>query len=189
MRTWRPEGQLARTATLALLLAAGAVSGQAPPEDADVEASFVCPGPDEPLPPPASDEQARERQQRERYRQVFPLYVAAAGLEVNERLPLPVEGLRIAQVADSWGRPRGGLTVTIVGGAGRRYYYAHLSAYAAIYESQRVTPETVIGFVGTSGNAGTTPPHLHFGVYESQDPEDPCGWDAIDPLPLLVNRD
>jgi hypothetical protein len=26
-------------------------------------------------------------------------------------------------------------------------------------------------------------------VYESRDPEDPCDWDAIDPLPMLADRD
>lgn len=210
--------------TFVLLANAGTVAGQAPPEGAQVEIPFVCPGPDEPLPPPDGEEETREREMRERYRQVFPLYVAAAGQEVDTRLLVPVAGLRVAQIADTWGGPRsggrrhegqdlfaplgtavlsasdgwlwrigertlGGLTVTVVGGGGRRYYYAHLSAYGDIYEGQQVTPETVIGYVGTSGNARSTPPHLHLGVYESQDPDDPCSWDAIDPLPLLVDRE
>jgi peptidoglycan LD-endopeptidase LytH len=81
----------------------------------------------------------------------------------------------------------GGLTVTIVGGGGRRYYYTHLEAtHPALHEGQFVTPDTVIGFVGTSGNAALTPPHLHLGVYEGD--EWACEWRAIDPLPLLVDR-
>ncbi len=218
-----------RTALLLAVLAvtsvlAGFAAGQAPPEGANVETPFICPGPDEPPPPPATEAEARERERRARYREVFPLYVAAAGPEIDTALQVPVDGLRVSQIADTWGGPRsggrrhegqdlfaptgtpirsatdgwiwrigertlGGLTVTIVGGGGRRYYYAHLSAYADVDEGQRVTPDTIIGYVGNTGNARTTPPHLHLGLYESQDPEDPCGWDAIDPLPLLVDRD
>ena len=206
-----------------LLLSSAAV-GQAPPQGADVETPFLCPGPDEPPPPPANEEEARERERRRAYYDLFPLYVAAAGPEIDTQLFVPVDGVRVSEIADTWGGPRsggrrhegqdlfaptgtpirsategyvwriaqrslGGLTVTIVGGGGRRYYYAHLSSYADIEEGQRVTPETVIGYVGNTGNARTTPPHLHLGVYESQrDPEDPCGWDAIDPLPYLVDR-
>jgi murein DD-endopeptidase MepM/ murein hydrolase activator NlpD len=40
-----------------------------------------------------------------------------------------------------------------------------------------VTTETVLGFVGTSGNAKGTPPHLHFGVYTQSG--------AINPLSLF----
>lgn len=216
---------------LLLLLVAAALAGlggvtvaQAPPEGANVETPFTCPGPDEPRPPPATEAEALEREIRARYREVFPLYVAAAGAAIDTALHVPVDGLRVRQIADTWGGPRsggrrhegqdlfaptgtsirsathgwiwrigertlGGLTVTVVGGGGRRYYYAHLSAYADVVEGQRVTPDTVIGYVGNTGNARSTPPHLHLGVYESQDAEDPCGWDAIDPLPLLVDRD
>lgn len=75
----------------------------------------------------------------------------------------------------------GGHTVSVVGAGGRIYYYAHLDSYApTIAEGDRVTTRTILGFVGTSGNAAGTPPHLHFGIY------DPSG--AINPLPLLTDR-
>ena len=60
----------------------------------------------------------------------------------------------------------GGNTISILGAGGRVYYYAHLEKYAEnLKVGDAVTTETVLGYVGTSGNAKGTPPHLHFGVY------------------------
>ena len=75
----------------------------------------------------------------------------------------------------------GGQTVSVIGAGGRVYYYAHLDSYAPeIEEGDYVTTRSVLGYVGTTGNAAGTPPHLHFGVYA------PGG--AINPLPLLSDR-
>jgi murein DD-endopeptidase MepM/ murein hydrolase activator NlpD len=83
--------------------------------------------------------------------------------------------------------PLGGMTVTIVGAAGWRFYYAHLSAYAEdLEEGQFVDTNTLLGYVGNTGNARTTPPHLHLGVYTGT--YESCDWNAIDPLPFLVDR-
>ncbi|GIW38558.1 MAG: hypothetical protein KatS3mg075_039 [Meiothermus sp.] len=82
----------------------------------------------------------------------------------------------------------GGLYVFVVGPGGWRYYYAHLDRYApGLQEGQRVTPQTLLGYVGNTGNARTTPPHLHFGVYAGS--RRTCDYRVIDPLPLLVDRD
>ncbi|MEE7548055.1 M23 family metallopeptidase, partial [Xanthomonas sp. Kuri4-1] len=40
-----------------------------------------------------------------------------------------------------------------------------------------VAPGTLLGEVGNSGNARSTPPHLHYGIYRRDG--------AYDPLPLL----
>ncbi len=75
----------------------------------------------------------------------------------------------------------GGQTVSVIGAGGRIYYYAHLSSYASnISISDHVTTQTVLGYVGTTGNATGTPPHLHFGVY--------APGRALNPLPLLIDR-
>lgn len=75
----------------------------------------------------------------------------------------------------------GGQTVSVIGSGGRVYYYAHLDSYArGIEVGDRVTTRTVLGYVGTTGNAQGTPPHLHFGVYTMTG--------AINPLPLLTDR-
>jgi len=75
----------------------------------------------------------------------------------------------------------GGQTVSVIGDGGRVYYYAHLDSYApSLAEGDSVTTKTVLGYVGTTGNAQGTPPHLHFGIYTSSG--------AINPLPLIVDR-
>jgi murein DD-endopeptidase MepM/ murein hydrolase activator NlpD len=48
---------------------------------------------------------------------------------------------------------------------GLRLYYAHLDEQR-VRTGQRVRRGDVIGTVGNTGNARTTPPHLHFGIYE-----------------------
>ena len=75
----------------------------------------------------------------------------------------------------------GGQTVSVIGAGGRVYYYAHLEDYAhGLAEGDWVTKQTLLGYVGTTGNAAGTPPHLHFGVYQT--------GGAVNPLPLLSDR-
>ena len=58
---------------------------------------------------------------------------------------------------------------------GRSLYYAHLNDWA-VTSGQAVKAGDVVGYVGNTGNARSTPPHLHFGIY-SRGP--------IDPLPAI----
>jgi murein DD-endopeptidase MepM/ murein hydrolase activator NlpD len=58
-----------------------------------------------------------------------------------------------------------------------RLYFAHLETQDVV-EGAWVEPGDRIGTVGNSGNARTTPPHLHFGVYAR-------GEGPIDPHPFL----
>jgi murein DD-endopeptidase MepM/ murein hydrolase activator NlpD len=75
----------------------------------------------------------------------------------------------------------GGQTVSVISAGGRVYYYAHLDRYAPnLAVGDPVTTRTVLGYVGTTGNASGTPPHLHFGIYTMSG--------AINPLPLLTDR-
>lgn len=60
---------------------------------------------------------------------------------------------------------------------GQSHYYAHLSRQA-VSTGQQVDAGEVVGYVGNTGNARTTPPHLHFGIYSR-------GEGPIDPLPFV----
>jgi murein DD-endopeptidase MepM/ murein hydrolase activator NlpD len=74
----------------------------------------------------------------------------------------------------------GGNRLWLTDEAGNAFYYAHLSAYApAALEGARVRAGQVIAFVGNTGDAITTPPHLHFEVH-------PGGGDSVDPYPYLI---
>jgi murein DD-endopeptidase MepM/ murein hydrolase activator NlpD len=63
------------------------------------------------------------------------------------------------------GADRGGLYVSIVGDDGVRYYGSHLSKVASgIEPGVRVVAGDLLGYVGTSGDARGTSPHVHYGI-------------------------
>jgi len=50
------------------------------------------------------------------------------------------------------------------------YYYAHLHAYhPSITEGMSIARGDTIGFVGTTGNAPASSPHLHFAIFRTDD--------------------
>ncbi|CAN5196158.1 hypothetical protein BH09MYX1_BH09MYX1_09200 [soil metagenome] len=57
---------------------------------------------------------------------------------------------------------RGGNVVFVLGSNAVLYFYAHLDRWAAIERGSVVAPGTILGYVGTTGNAKGRPPHLHF---------------------------
>lgn len=73
----------------------------------------------------------------------------------------------------------GGNKLWIRGESGNEYYYAHLSAFEpGIADGQPVRAGDVIGYVGDTGNARGTSPHLHFEIH-------PGGNGPVNPYPLL----
>ena len=60
----------------------------------------------------------------------------------------------------------GGLSAWVAGDDGTSYYYSHLLAFReGLAVGEHLGSGTVIGYVGNSGNAITTPPHLHFEIH------------------------
>ena len=64
---------------------------------------------------------------------------------------------------------------------GNHLYYAHLDSQL-VQPGQQVRAGDTLGLVGNTGNARTTAPHLHFGVYRA-------GRGAVDPLPYVHRAD
>ena len=63
------------------------------------------------------------------------------------------------------GADRGGLSISIIGDDGTRYYGSHLSKIEAnIVPGYKVVTGEKLGEIGTSGSAKGTKPHLHFGI-------------------------
>jgi hypothetical protein len=98
---------------------------------------------------------------------------AAAGTPVVA----PVSG-----VVDYYVDSIGGLSFRLWGGDGNYYYGTHLSAYGQM--RGHVNAATVIGYVGNSGNARTTSPHLHFEFHPGRRPGDPRN--PVNPTPLVA---
>jgi hypothetical protein len=70
----------------------------------------------------------------------------------------------------------GGNSFHVESAGGLRYYYAHLDAYApGIRNGVTVRRGQLVGFVGKTGNAVSTPPHLHFEISVNDEPQDPYG--------------
>jgi murein DD-endopeptidase MepM/ murein hydrolase activator NlpD len=77
----------------------------------------------------------------------------------------------------------GGITIYLHGNTGDTYYYAHLSKIAdGINKGDSVTAGQLIGFVGYTGNASSSAPHLHFEYH-------PGGGPAVSPYSLLCSAD
>ena len=59
----------------------------------------------------------------------------------------------------------GGVSTHVYSDDGITYYYAHLESHPTnISSGQRVSAGTIVGYLGSSGNARYTSPHLHFEI-------------------------
>ncbi|HEX7155517.1 MAG TPA: M23 family metallopeptidase [Thermoanaerobaculia bacterium] len=151
----------------------------------------------------------RDREFADRARELF------ADLSTM-RLQMPVVGVRVRQLYDSWHQPRdggkrkhkgidifapkgtplvavtdgvisfigeqpkGGLCLWLTTENGTSFYYAHLDRWAAgIYEGMEVKAGDLLGYVGNTGNAKSTPPHLHFAINDNDE--------MVNPYPVLTN--
>ncbi len=116
------------------------------------------------------------------------------GVDIFAPRGTPVLAVGPSEVARVSERDLGGNVVTLVDEERGLYlYYAHLDRQLT-EAGRRVNAGDVIGTMGNTGNARTTPPHLHIGIYDGSfrqplDPwyffvppsrtepaEDPAGW-------------
>ena len=99
----------------------------------------------------------------------------------------PVRAVEAGTIARLLQNPSGGITVYQLDPEGRYvYYYAHLERYAdGLKEGQKVDRGQVIGYVGTSGNAPRSTPHLHFAIFKVVDQRQWWGGAPINPYLVL----
>jgi murein DD-endopeptidase MepM/ murein hydrolase activator NlpD len=79
----------------------------------------------------------------------------------------------------------GGWRLWLTDGDGNSFYYAHLAAYSRwVLTHRNVRAGEVVGFLGRTGDAFTTSPHLHFEIHPQQFLN--LGYDgAVDPTSYL----
>lgn len=88
-------------------------------------------------------------------------------------------GVPLLAVVDGFAQPKsnnlGGTTIWFTGSDGNKYYYAHLDSYGKL---GAVNKGDVIGYMGDTGNARFSVPHLHFEIH-------PGGGAAVNPYPTV----
>ena len=99
----------------------------------------------------------------------------------------PVKAVEDGTIARLFYSKAGGITVyQFDPTANFCYYYAHLERYAdGLREGQSVRKGQVIGYVGTSGNAPNTTPHLHFAIFRLTEARHWWEGTPIDPYDVL----
>ncbi|MFO7893134.1 MAG: M23 family metallopeptidase [Longimicrobiales bacterium] len=100
------------------------------------------------------------------------------GIDIFARRGTPVIAATAGVVRSVRTTPIGGRVVWLRDEErGQSIYYAHLEEQW-VERGMEVRPGDTLGLVGNSGNARTTPPHLHFGVYRR-------GVGPLDPMPFV----
>ncbi len=96
------------------------------------------------------------------------------GVDIFAERGTPVLAVADGRVRRTGNGGLGGKTVWLRAG-GLSIYYAHLDSIDT-HMGQKADIGDTLGFVGNTGNARTTPPHLHFGIYDGG---------AVNPLPFI----
>jgi len=92
----------------------------------------------------------------------------------------PIYAIHAGRVTRMKSGGLGGIVLYMYGDDGNEYYYAHLQGYAAgVGVGGRVEAGDLIGYNGSTGNASSSAPHLHFEVH-------PGGGRAVNPYPYTA---
>lgn len=102
------------------------------------------------------------------------------GADIFAPLGTPVAASFDGTIGRMWvGADRGGNALTVRTADGTYAYYAHLAGFATdVSIGTPVRTGDIIGYVGATGNAERTPPHLHFELH-------PGGGPPVPPVPHL----
>ncbi len=104
------------------------------------------------------------------------------GIDIFAPRGTPVIAVTTGRVSSTGNKGLGGKQVWVMDRKrGNSLYYAHLDSIIAT-PGMKVEPGDTLGFVGNTGNARTTPPHLHFGIYKGY-------RGAQNPLPYVFNTE
>jgi murein DD-endopeptidase MepM/ murein hydrolase activator NlpD len=89
------------------------------------------------------------------------------GIDIFAKRGTPVVAATAGRVSSTGNKGLGGKQVWLRDRErGNSLYYAHLDSIIAT-PGMKVEPGDTLGLVGNTGNARTTAPHLHFGIYKS----------------------
>lgn len=111
-------------------------------------------------------------------------------LDIMAPAGTPVLAVADGHVEKLFTSDAGGLTIYQFEPSGRyAYYYAHLQGYApGLREKQPVRRGQLLGYVGSTGNASPTAPHLHFAIFLLGPEKQWWKGRAINPYPLLGGK-
>lgn len=110
------------------------------------------------------------------YRQIG----AHQGNDIFADFGTPVVAVADGTIENVGSLPISGNRLWVYADGGDQFFYAHIASFApAAVNGRHVEKGTVLGYVGNTGDAEPTPPHLHFEIH-------PNGGDAVDPNPFLV---
>jgi peptidoglycan LD-endopeptidase LytH len=118
---------------------------------------------------------------------------ARGGGRVHEAMDIiaprntPVVAVEAGRIAKLFTSKQGGLTIYQFDPTETyAYYYAHLERYApGLKEGDLVARGQLLGTVGTSGNAGSDNPHLHFAIFRLNEEKNWWQGTPINPFPVL----
>lgn len=97
------------------------------------------------------------------------------GVDMRAPAGTPIFPMAPGVVTNVGTNPKGGNTVNIQHASGLRTYYAHMAS-VRVHKGDRVDNNTVIGTVGTSGDAKNTWPHLHLQVWKNDQIQNPARY-------------
>ena len=104
------------------------------------------------------------------------------GVDIFARRHTPILAPSDGYIRRAGEQPVGGRTVWLWDQKrGLNMYFAHLQEHR-VTAGETVTEGQMLGTVGNTGNARTTPPHLHFGIYIR-------GSGAVDPVDFITKTD